>query len=200
MKGFTLSVIPSSQTTEEAQINFTSFDAYVAAIKILDQSQISGKPFQRDLESKHYKFKPDTSVYANQLPSDVDSDTLAKVFSGCGTILVCQVMRDWEQKSKDYGLIDFASSEEASKAVQTMNNTQPFDTKQTIKVEHFRTKSLKKIDAQTNLCIKGLPVSFTEAQLKTLCSQFGEVRSIRLRQPNLNLYENQAKMELALHN
>lgn len=88
---------------------------------IIDKSTIGGSQFARVLTSKKQPFSAETSVFVKNLPVDVTDATLGEEFLKFGTVINCQVLRDHEQNSKQMGLVNFATAENVSAAILSMD-------------------------------------------------------------------------------
>ncbi|KAJ8020257.1 Polyadenylate-binding protein 1 [Holothuria leucospilota] len=62
------------------------------------------------------------NLYIKNLDDDIDDERLRKEFSRFGSITSAKVMRDDKNISKGFGFVCFTSQEEASKAINEMNN------------------------------------------------------------------------------
>jgi len=86
------------------------------------------------------------------------------------------------------GIVDFADNLMREAAIEALDK-KPFpnvEGSQDLKVLAYKAHPQN----QTNLCIKGLPITYQESQLRALFSAHGQVRSIRLKHPNLSLYQD----------
>lgn len=59
------------------------------------------------------------------LPVSVSDDDLFQEFQKHGSVINCQVLRDRESNSKQRGLINFITKEQAQKAIESTND-KPF--------------------------------------------------------------------------
>eukprot|EP00049_Salpingoeca_infusionum_P017193 m.352084 g.352084 ORF g.352084 m.352084 type:complete len:588 (+) comp16433_c0_seq1:279-2042(+) len=64
-----------------------------------------------------------TNVYVKNLPLSMDDEKLKEMFAKYGTITSAKVARDAKGGAKGFGFVNFASAEEATKAITSMNDT-----------------------------------------------------------------------------
>lgn len=62
-----------------------------------------------------------SNLYVKNLDASVDDDKLQEHFSSCGQITSAKVMRHDSGLSKGFGFVCFSTSEEAQKALTTLN-------------------------------------------------------------------------------
>lgn len=61
-------------------------------------------------------------LYVGNLAYSVDSDSLADLFSGCGTVESARLITDRDSgRSKGFGFVEMSSDEEAQKCIQELN-------------------------------------------------------------------------------
>ena len=117
------------------------------------------------------------------LPSDpnVDNKSLFDTFSMFGNIVSVKVATGRDGASLGYGFVHFDSDEAANKAIDKVNNMMVGTTQ--VKVEAFKPQRdrASKTAAFTNVYVKNLPSTFTEAKLQELFGAHGTITNALLK-------------------
>ncbi|KAK9690909.1 hypothetical protein RND81_09G162700 [Saponaria officinalis] len=162
---------------------------------LLNDKQVYVGPFLRRQEREGAVDKTKfTNVFVKNLAETTTDENLAKTFGQFGKITSAVVMRDIDGKSKCFGFVNFENSDDAAKAVDSLNG-QKFDDK-----EWYVGKAQKKAEREaelrqqfeqnlketvdkyqgTNLYIKNLDDTIDDDKLKELFSQFGNIGSCKV--------------------
>lgn len=116
--------------------------------------------------------KANTNLIVNYLPQNLTEDDLKSLFSAVGNIQSCKLIKDKATgASLGYGFINYASTADADKAIQSMNGL-PVNNK-TIKVSYARPSSSAIKNA--NLYVANLPQQFTQSELEALFRPYGTI-------------------------
>lgn len=116
--------------------------------------------------------KASTNLIVNYLPQTLTEDALKNMFSAVGNVQSCKLIRDKNSgASLGYGFINFATTSEAEKAIQSMNGL-PLNNK-TIKVSYARPSSTAIKNA--NLYVANLPHQFTQNELEAMFRPYGTI-------------------------
>ncbi|KAL4271580.1 hypothetical protein GQ457_13G007270 [Hibiscus cannabinus] len=94
----------------------------------------SGQSKERDTSITKTKFN---NVYVKNLSESLNDEELKKIFAEFGTITSAVVMRGSDGKSKGFGFINFENSDDAAKAVESLNGKK-FDDKECITDEKLK--------------------------------------------------------------
>ncbi|KAL9238321.1 hypothetical protein vseg_012756 [Gypsophila vaccaria] len=162
---------------------------------LLNDKQVYVGPFVRrqERESSVDKVKF-TNVFVKNLAETTTDENLAQTFGQFGKITSAVVMRDMDGKSKCFGFVNFENSDDAAKAVDSLNG-QKFDDK-----EWYVGKAQKKAEREaelkqrfeqnlketvdkyqgSNLYIKNLDDTIDDDKLKEMFSQFGNITSCKV--------------------
>ncbi|KAL6335720.1 hypothetical protein AAG906_039483 [Vitis piasezkii] len=121
-------------------VNFESPDEAKKAVEALNGAMLGSKKLfvgraqkkaERQELLKHEKEMVNCNIgkekasnlYVKNLDASVDDDKLQEHFSSCGQITSAKVMRHDSGLSKGFGFVCFSTSEEAQKALTTLNGT-----------------------------------------------------------------------------
>lgn len=180
-------------------VQFETEESAQEAIEELNGMLLNGKPVyvgpfvrkqERDI-STSTKFN---NVYVKNLSESTTDDELLKVFGEYGSITSAVVMRDADGKSKCFGFVNYENSDDAAKAVESLNGKK-FDDK-----EWYVGKAQKKAEREqelkekfeqsmkeaadkfqgANLYIKNLDDSVDDEKLKELFAEFGKITSCKV--------------------
>lgn len=124
------------------------------------------------------------------LPAEVTDDDLFQQFQKLGSVTNCQVLRDVNSNSKQMGLVNFISKEQAENAITSMND-KPWegnDNKQKLSVSNYRVQDRMQpggaaYKQKTNLYVSGLNNNISELEVREMFAEFGPIRSILLKSP-----------------
>lgn len=123
----------------------------------------------------------DSTLYVGNLSPFTDETRLHSLFHPYGNILTAKIMRDlYNQESRRFGFVSFATVEEALKAKEALNYQ---------KVDNFEIRiCFKKLTSDfkegANLFIKNIPKTVSTKQLDDLFSECGKIVSCSIRTDN----------------
>jgi polyadenylate-binding protein len=121
------------------------------------------------------------NIFIKNLDPTIDNKALHDTFSAFGNILSCKVATDGAGKSKGYGFVHFESSEAADSAIAQVNgmmlNDQIVYVGHHIPIKDRGDKAAKLDETFTNVYVKNLDNSVTDAQLRELFEKFGTITS-----------------------
>ena len=61
-------------------------------------------------------------LFVGNIPFSMTEEELRQIFEGCGSILSCKLIVDFETgRSRGFGFIEYSSKEEAEKAIAEIN-------------------------------------------------------------------------------
>lgn len=113
-----------------------------------------------------------TNLIVNYLPQDMNEMEVKTLFSSFGHVESCKLIRDkTTQVSLGYAFVNYDSAESAAKGIQGLNGH--VINSKTIKVSYARPSSVEIKNA--NLYIAQLPKAYTQAELDTLFSSYGNI-------------------------
>ncbi|KAK1276178.1 Polyadenylate-binding protein 2 [Acorus gramineus] len=162
---------------------------------LLNDKQVFVGPFvrkqERDNATNKIKFN---NVFVKNFSELTTEDDLKKIFGEFGTITSVVVMREGDGKSKCFGFVNFEDSDDAARAVESLNGKK-FDDK-----EWYVGKAQKKAEREVelkgrfdqtmkesvdkfqgvNLYLKNLDDSIDDEKLKELFSEFGTITSCKV--------------------
>ncbi|KAL4272895.1 hypothetical protein GQ457_13G007630 [Hibiscus cannabinus] len=195
--------IATDSSGQSKGYGFVQFDNEESAQKaieklngmLLNDKQVYVGPFvrkqERDTSITKTKFN---NVYVKNLSESLNDEELKKIFAEFGTITSAVVMRGSDGKSKGFGFINFENSDDAAKAVESLNGKK-FDDKEwyvgkaqkksereaELKLQFERTMKEAADKFQgSNLYIKNLDDSITDEKLKELFTPYGIITSCKV--------------------
>lgn len=145
-----------------------------------------------------------TNVFVKNLPSDVTKEQLDVHFQSCGAITSSIISVDKNDKSRAYGFVNFGTPEEATKAVETLHNSDMSGKKIYVgraqkkeerekelreKFEAAKAERAKKYQG-TNLYVKNLPDEVDDTKLRDTFAKFGSITSARVMKDNSGRSKN----------
>lgn len=117
------------------------------------------------------------NVIVNYIPHDITETFLQDMFSSCGSIVNCKLMRDKASgTSLGYAFVNYSREDEAARAIETFDGKQVNSKK--IRVSYARPSSEEIKNA--NLYISGLPKAVSESDLKTWFGVYGTIISSKI--------------------
>ncbi|GMJ09784.1 poly(A) binding protein 2, ARABIDOPSIS POLY(A) BINDING 2, POLY(A) BINDING PROTEIN 2 [Hibiscus trionum] len=195
--------IATDSSGQSKGYGFVQFDNEESARKaienlngmLLNDKQVYVGPFvrkqERDTSTTKTKFN---NVYVKNLSESLNDEDLKKFFAEFGTITSAVVMRGSDGKSKGFGFINFENSDDAARAVESLNGKK-FDDKEwyvgkaqkksereaELKLQFERTmrEAADKFQG-SNLYIKNLDDSITDEKLKELFTPYGSITSCKV--------------------
>jgi len=110
-------------------IHYQTQESADKAIELVNGKLLNGKicfvaAFQprKDREKELQKIEPKwTNIYVKPLPKAMDTEKLKIMFSKYGEVTSVVIMEDEKGESKGFGFINFATHEDAKKAVEDLN-------------------------------------------------------------------------------
>jgi len=164
-----------------AYVNFHTASDAERAIQQLNNTPIKGRPCRIMWSQRDPSLRKSGrgNVFVKNLDKSIDHKTLYDTFTQFGQIISCKVELDRNNESKGYGYIQFATNDEANKAVEKVNGMMlggkkvfvgPFVSKK----ERIQQEAKKDF---TNIFIKNLPEDLSEEELLQIFGQMGQIKS-----------------------
>ncbi|CAA0265442.1 unnamed protein product [Arabidopsis thaliana] len=147
-------------------------------MEVLNYCKLKGKPMrimfsERDPSNR---MSGRGNVFVKNLDESIDNKQLCDMFSAFGKVLSCKVARDASGVSKGYGFVQFYSDLSVYTACNFHNGT--LIRNQHIHVCPFVSRGQwDKSRVFTNVYVKNLVETATDADLKRLFGEFGEITS-----------------------
>jgi len=118
-----------------------------------------------------------TNLIVNYLPQTMTQEEIRSLFSSIGEVESCKLIRDKVTgQSLGYGFVNYHRTEDASKAIQTLNGLRLQN--KTIKVSYARPSS--EAIKGANLYVSGLPKHMAQPDLERLFSSCGNIITSRI--------------------
>ncbi|XP_040579174.1 ELAV-like protein 3 isoform X3 [Lepeophtheirus salmonis] len=126
---------------------------------------------------------PKTNLIVNYLPQNMTQEEIRSLFSSIGEVESCKLIRDkiTGSQSLGYGFVNYHSSDDARKAIQTLNGLRLQN--KTIKVSYARPSS--EAIKGANLYVSGLPKHMAQPDLERLFSNSGSIITSRILSDNI---------------
>jgi len=180
-------------------VHYETEEAAVNAIARVNGMQIAGQkvnvaPFKSKKERGGGDKTKFTNLYVKNLPEDFTKEKLDELFSRHGAITSSMIAQS-EDKSKGFGFVNYATAEEATAAVDALNNFEVAPGKRLwvgrAQKKEEREKELKerfdqlkaerqKKYAGVNLYVKNLSDNLDKEKLIAEFSKFGAITSARV--------------------
>jgi polyadenylate-binding protein len=130
------------------------------------------------------------NIFVKGLSSDTKSKDFYDFFSSYGTIFSCKVKYSPNGKCDGYGWVLFETSKSAENALSEANGKLLKNSK--IEVSKFKTREERRQTYKpiNNLYIKNIPKKFTNEELKSMFSGFGEITSAVVIKESTDAKEN----------
>uniref|UniRef100_A0ACD6AED8 Uncharacterized protein n=1 Tax=Avena sativa TaxID=4498 RepID=A0ACD6AED8_AVESA len=180
-------------------VQFTNEKSAMDAINSLNGMLANGKQlfvslFIRRQERQHITVSTFTNVYIKNFPREFTDDDLRQEFAPFGEITSAIVMRDANGSSRCFGFVNFKRSECAIEAIKTLNGKTVNDLIMYVgraqkkkerqdelkaKFESERNEKFKQFQA-LNLYVKNLDDGISDAHLRNLFENFGELGSCKV--------------------
>ncbi|KAH8245732.1 hypothetical protein KR038_002983, partial [Drosophila bunnanda] len=132
-----------------------------------DEQQGNGNNSQQQMDRSSA-----TNLIINYLPQDMSDRELFNLFSGCGPINTCKIMRDFKTGySFGYGFVDYKSESDSEDAIQKLNGF--YVRNKRLKVSYARPGGMAIKD--TNLYVINLPRNINDDMLDRIFSPYGRI-------------------------
>lgn len=152
------------------------------------------------------------NLYVRGFDLNYTAEQLLKVFSQFGEVSSHVVMRDGDKKGTDraFAFVCFQSPEMAHRAVVSLHNKQVEGVNWYVMPHLKREARKKQLDAEykekceswkkRDLFIKNLPQNITDHMLRQLCSEYGEIESIKIHMTENITYKDGQKVPVMISN
>ncbi|CAG9333094.1 unnamed protein product [Blepharisma stoltei] len=158
-----------------ALVSFSSPDSALRAQSELDGELINGKHIR--VVKFTQERSQEANIFVKNIPDSVTAKEFRDYFSVFGNITSSKVVYDDQGRPLRYGFIQFDKQESALAAIQSKNGSSWQG--QVISVSKFLPVSMRVDNSPNkNLYVRGFPQTFTENDLMSKFSQFGEVISV----------------------
>jgi len=117
-----------------------------------------------------------TNLIVNYLPEDVTQAEITSMFSQCGRIESCHIVRDFQHQCSGYCFINFQLPDSAAKAIERLDKYKLRG--KMLKVSYARLSSPEIKNA--NLYVAHLPKSYSIEDLEQLFAEYGDIINSKL--------------------
>jgi len=167
-----------------AYVNFQRPEDADLALESKNYERIRGRPcrIMRSQRDPTKRKSQAGNIFIKPLNEDVDAKILYDTFSVIGPIESVKVPYKDESvsgaslKARGYGFVQFSSPEHAQAAIDTIKTVGGSP----VTIELFKPRQNREAARQTNVFIKNVPLSFTDAQFKNLFADCGDYNSAKL--------------------
>jgi len=181
-------------------VHYESAESAEQAINRVDGKVIMGEKVsvqafksRKDRTGGNNKFKF-TNIFIKNLPADITSEQLEALFKPYGTVTSSVINVDKETKNRSFGFINYAAPEEATAAVEAMNNNEYEGRKLYVsraqkrderekelreRFESLKAERAKKY-AGVNLYVKNLNDDMDDSKMTVEFSKYGQITSCKV--------------------
>lgn len=162
-----------------AYVNFHNVQDAERALDTMNFTDIKGRPCRIMWSQRDPSLRKSGvgNVFVKNLAPTVDNKGLFDTFSVFGNILSCKVANDENGASKGYGYVHYETAEAAQDAIQKFNGNS-IDEYEVFVGPFVRRQERAGQSNWTNLYVKQFPVTWDEAKIKEIFSEFGQVASV----------------------
>lgn len=131
---------------------------------------------------KKFKYNPDLTVFVRNVPADIDTVILIKIFSSMfGEVTNLRIMRDNNNVSRGYGYITFKNAEDAQKAID-YNQQMKFEINGkkhefNFSFEKYKSRENRR-EQWTNVYLRDFPETWNKEKLKEFAEKTGITKSV----------------------
>ncbi|KNZ63057.1 uncharacterized protein VP01_1192g1 [Puccinia sorghi] len=164
-----------------AYVTYSSVEDANAAIREFNQTEFSGKPCRVIKSQQGAPAGPaEANIFVKNLPLNLSAIAFHDTFAAFGEVLSSKLAVDRQNASKGYGFVQYASGEQAQKAIEETNGSmlevegakKPLQTSLWVKKEARPAKP-----EFTNLYFKNLPAKTTLESFKKRWGKYGAITS-----------------------
>lgn len=134
-------------------------------------------------EKKTNDFDTQANILIKNLPreNNFTQNDLYTLCQGFGKIVSCKLEVNHQNVSRGYGYVQFDKQDSASAAIEKLNGSNQYGKEISVTIHSKKNEREDAGDHFTNLYVKNIPSGFSEAELKQLFEEFGEVLSVGLK-------------------
>lgn len=126
-------------------------------------------------------YEPRRNLYVSNLRPEVDDRGLAKLFEQFGRVHSSKVMVDIHVgTSRGFGFVQFYDANDATVALQAMDGKEVDGNVLVVKVASERTRQPGELTSK--IFIRNVPAKVGEQHVRELCSRFGQITTVAVRQ------------------
>jgi len=164
-----------------AYVNFNNAIDAERALDTLNYTPIRGKPcrIMWSYRDPSMRKSGQGNIFIKNLDKSIDNKVLFDTFSSFGNILSCKVVTDNKGNSKGYGFVHYENQESAEQAINKVHGMLLANKIVFVGVFVPRRERIPTADPDkfTNLYVKHLPATWTEADLKQEFEKYGPVQN-----------------------
>lgn len=164
-----------------AYVNFHNVSDAERALDTMNFTDIKSRPCRIMWSQRDPSLRKSGvgNVFVKNLAPVVDNKNLFDLFSVFGNILSCKVATDDQGVSKGYGYVHYETAEAAQEAIKNLNGN--LIEEEEVYVGSFLRRQDRANNVQwTNLYVKQFPESWTDENLSSFFSVYGEVASCKI--------------------
>jgi len=164
-----------------AYVNFNNAVDAERALDTLNYTPIRGKPcrIMWSYRDPSMRKSGQGNIFIKNLDKSIDNKVLFDTFSSFGNILSCKVVTDTKGNSKGYGFVHYENQESAEQAINKVHGMLLANKIVFVGVFVPRRERVSAADPDkfTNLYVKHLPTTWTDADLKAEFEKYGVVQN-----------------------
>jgi len=163
-------------------LNFYNEEEAQRCLREQNNAVINGKNIVLN-EKKTNDFDQQANILIKNLPRE-NNFTQNDLYALCqefGKIVSCKLEVNHLNVSRGFGYVQFHEKSSADAAIQKLNGSNYSGKEISVTIHSKKNEREDAGDHFTNLYVKNIPTNFSEAELKNLFSEFGEVLSVGLK-------------------
>lgn len=163
-----------------AYVNFHTVGDAERAIEQLNNSQIRGKPCRIMWSQRDPSLRKSGrgNIFIKNLDKSIDHRALFDTFSQFGPILSCKIELDETNQSRGYGYIQYANTESADRATNTVNGMMLAGKKVFVGPFVPRKERISQTNKKfTNIYVNNVDPNLSDDEFKSLFTPFGTIKS-----------------------
>jgi len=140
-----------------------------------------------DERDNSLRFNSQTNLFVKGIPQNVKAREFYEFFLTFGDVVSSKMPEDDEGNQLGYGYINYYDPESAKKAIQETETKEIWGAK--LQVELFQKKNERVSSfplTNCNVYIKNFPSTWTEVDLRSICTKFGEIVFCKIMKDNFS--------------
>lgn len=132
-------------------------------------------------QKKSSDFDSLANILVRNLDKEITQNELYTMTSAHGKIISCKLEVNKDGSSRGYGYVQFDTKENAQKAIDALNKTTQHGKEIMVTVHSKKTEREEIGEHYTNLFVKNIPTTYTDADLNKIFAPFGEITSCKVK-------------------
>jgi RNA recognition motif-containing protein len=117
------------------------------------------------------------NLYVDNIPKSVSEEELRQLFAPHGTVTRCKIAIDFLTR---YAFVHFETPEQAANAITALHGAKIHGQDLKVSIAKRKEKPKVQISKNLNIYVAGIPKSYSDKDLRTLFSPFGELKEVKI--------------------